>query len=1094
MKYFKLKFLLLFFALAATLPSAWAEETLTVCDQGTTTSYTLPIYGQGYYNQANQMIYPASMLENMDGKTITKLTFYHSKALASTGTINVAMGNTTQAAFTSATAITGLTTVATDKPYTAGETEIVIEFDEGFQYTGDNLVIEVSIGTKGGYNSSSFVGVTQSSNTSYYAYSWSSTSTLSGYVQQFLPKATFNYEGELQPYAAKVSPANINFGKTIPGGTVSKNIVVKNNGANTITPSISGLTSPFGTTYTPAPLATGETATIPVLFAPSATGEYAATAQVSFDTNEIETVNIELTGNCFNELTICDGETATNDRIPFYGYYNDVNGTTSQVIYPASKLALLDGKTITGVTFYTNNSGVQFYGGNTTVTMGFIDNTKFESEDLFTIDGTTAVTTNYTPVAGGTEISLTFNPGLEYTAGKNLIIQTAVNSAGSAVSTTFVGESPGYASAYNNKTYYGALISFLPKATFAYSAAVTPDPVEAGLSYGDNTAFTVYPEADFTAPTLINPNNVTVTYSSTDEDIAVVDENTGEVVIGEKIGTATITASFAGNDEYLAGSASYTITIEAKPELAADSKVEFETTVGTPVQKTFTVMGENLKGDVTLTLNDENNVFTLSTTTIAKADAEEGAEVTVTYNPTAEDIHMATVTVSSEDAENVTVSLEAVATAPVPVEVAAPTFTPEPGSYTAAQTVTIACETEGAVISYSTDGGETWTEGNTLTVDEDMTLMVKAEMGGTTTYANAVYSFEFPVTINDIEPLEGYYLIKNNGNGKYANVVGRKTLRFTDAPDDKAGTVIYVKTDNKGQVQSLRSQAADLQGYANKAMGYVPDFVHLVAQKLELEGVGELFGETGVDAILDKFNESFDYHLYVEEANGGYRIYGKTPSMQPVVEFYRENQAKCDAKLPMLEDAINNAIDKILEKTNGSGASILEHFSLHTIWEKMNNSYLTEPVDEATTMEFYHQVLMNKDFVWSFAYETAMIYWTNLKNHPRYQNEIRPQLGEFADYIDKIEQVRPNFKYYIAQKDGKPDFISEGNVDVNAPRNIWTLEPRTNFTVNVPEENLINGEYLTTLYTDFAYTMPEGVTAYKVTGVTTDGIAFTEAI
>lgn len=1099
MKYFKLKFLLLFFALAATLPSAWAEETLTVCDQGTSTSYTLPIYGQGYYAQANQMIYPASMLENMDGKTITKLTFYHSKALASTGTINVAMGNTTQATFTSATAITGLTTVATDKPYTAGETEIVIEFDEGFQYTGDNLVIEVSIGTQGGYNSSSFVGVTQSSNTSYYAYSWSSTSALSGYVQQFLPKATFNYEGELQPYAAKVSPANINFGKTIPGGTVSKNIVVKNNGANTITPSISGLTSPFGTTYTPAPLATGETATIPVLFAPSATGEYAATAQVSFDTNEIETVNIELTGNCVNELTICDGETATNEKIPFYGYYNDVNGTTSQVIYPASKLALLDGKTITGVTFYTNNSGVQFYGGNTTVTMGFIDNTEFTEEELFTIDGTTAVTTNYTPVAGGTEISLTFNPGLEYTAGKNLIIQTTVNSTGSAAATTFVGEITDHACAYNNKTYYAALMSFLPKATFSYTAADTPDPVEAGLSYGDNTAFTVYPEADFTAPTLINPYNVTVTYGSTDEDIAVVDENTGEVVIGEKIGTATITASFAGNDEYLPGSASYTITIEAKPELAADTKVEFETTVGTPVQKTFTVMGENLKGDVTLTLNDENNVFALSSTTIAKAAAEDGAEVTVTYNPTAEDIHMATVTVSSQDAESVTVSLEAVATEPVLVEVATPTFSLVEGSYTGNQQLTIDCATEGATILYRFNEEDEWHQNRslTLTLTEDCTVYAKATKAdmAESPVATASYIIDQVAEPAHVDPIQGYFSIKNNGNEQYANIQGRKTLRFTDAPADEAGTVIYVETNENGQVQSLRSQACDLQGYANKAMNYVPELVHLVAQKLELEGVGELFGETGVDAILDKFNESFDYHLYVEPAEGGYRIYGKTPSMQPVVEFYRENQAKVEAKLPMMETAINNAIQKILEKTNGSGAAILTPFSLHQIWENMGRN-LTEPVDEASTMDFYRQVLNNKNNVWSFAYETAMIYWTNLKNHPRYQNEIRPQLGEFADYLDKLEQVRPDFKYYIAQKDGKPDFISEGNVDIinNNGRAIWTLEPRTTFTVNIPEENKVNNEYVTTLYTDFAYTMPEGVTAYKVTGVTTDGIATTEAI
>ena len=48
--------------------------------------------------------------------------------------------------------------------------------------------------------------------------------------------------------------------------------------------------------------------------------------------------------------------------------------------------------------------------------------------------------------------------------------------------------------------------------------------------------------------------------------------------------------------------------------------------------------------------------------------------------------------------------------------VATPTFTPANGStITPGQTVTISCETDGATISYSTDGGQTWTVGNTVT-------------------------------------------------------------------------------------------------------------------------------------------------------------------------------------------------------------------------------------------------------------------------------------------------------------------------------------------------------------------------------------------
>ena len=430
----------------------------------------------------------------------------------------------------------------------------------------------------------------------------------------------------------------------------------------------------------------------------------------------------------------------------------------------------------------------------------------------------------------------------------------------------------------------------------------------------------------------------------------------------------------------------------------------------------------------------------------------------------------------------------------VPAEpVATPTLSLVSGSYTGVQTLIIGCETADAVISYSTDSGETWTQGDTVTVDHDMNIIVKAEKDGmAASTVTAYYIIDIPVELPTIEPFKGYYSIKNNGNGKYANIAGRKTLNFTDATADKAGTVIYLETNDKGQVQSLRSQAADLQGYADRAMKYVPEIVQLIADKLHAEGDGNILGDEGLDAIMQKFNESFDHHLYVEEAQGGYRLYGKTPSMQPVVDFYRENTHQVETKLPMLEDFINSAIAKVLEKTGGKGQSILKPFSLHETWQRMGGT-LTEPVDEASTMTFYREVLNNKNYVWDFAYETAMTYWERLKNNQTFIDAMS-ELGEYAQYIEMIEQVRPDFKYYVVQKDDKPDFISEGNKDINDGRAIWTLEPRTDFTVNFPAANVKDNEFYTTLYTDFAYDLPEGVTAYKVTQVTTLGDAKLEAL
>ena len=140
------------------------------------------------------------------------------------------------------------------------------------------------------------------------------------------------------------------------------------------------------------------------------------------------------------------------------------------------------------------------------------------------------------------------------------------------------------------------------------SYTLTINKASAGLSYAV-TAFDIMLNDDsFVAPTLINPNGLTVTYASSNTNVAVVDENTGELVYDETAaGTATITATFAGNDNYKTGSANYTINIidptvkgtKYNPYTVAE--VINGTATGSGIYVTGFIVGEFKSGDDPIT-------------------------------------------------------------------------------------------------------------------------------------------------------------------------------------------------------------------------------------------------------------------------------------------------------------------------------------------------------------------------------------------------------------------------------------------------------------------------------------------------------------
>ena len=68
-------------------------------------------------------------------------------------------------------------------------------------------------------------------------------------------------------------------------------------------------------------------------------------------------------------------------------------------------------------------------------------------------------------------------------------------------------------------------------------------------------------QTDFEKPVLLNPHGLEIYYSSSDESLARVEPDTGDVYLGNETGTVTISATFEGDEEYAESIVSYTIVI-----------------------------------------------------------------------------------------------------------------------------------------------------------------------------------------------------------------------------------------------------------------------------------------------------------------------------------------------------------------------------------------------------------------------------------------------------------------------------------------------------------------------------------------------------
>lgn len=258
---------------------------LTVAESTSTTTRIAPIYG-GKYNQTGwvQMLYPASLITDLKGKQITKVTFRHKGAPGfSGGAVEVRIGETENSNLSSSVAESTLKAVATVSPIgNAFDNNyyLTFEFTTPYVYNGGNLVIQTKVTTKGNEDTSNFYGVEGSNLGLGYNVTTIASSYTSNYSKTFLPQATFTYE-KVAGVIVEPADGTLAFGEVSTTGSKTLYVTVDNKHSVAVPVSVTTPEAPFSCSYTDTEIPASSTVQIPVRFAPTEGIDYSGTFTVT---------------------------------------------------------------------------------------------------------------------------------------------------------------------------------------------------------------------------------------------------------------------------------------------------------------------------------------------------------------------------------------------------------------------------------------------------------------------------------------------------------------------------------------------------------------------------------------------------------------------------------------------------------------------------------------------------------------------------------------------------------------------------------------------------------------------------------------------
>lgn len=278
-------------------------------------------------------------------------------------------------------------------------------------------------------------------------------------------------------------------------------------------------------------------------------------------------------------------------------------------------------------------------------------------------------------------------------------------------------------------------------------------PATRSLSFPEET-YNVLLGNEFTAPELSGETEG-VEYTSSNEEVATVDETTGAVTILAE-GTTVITAKAPKTATLLEGEASYTLVVGAK----ADRGLAFNPT---SVQVAYDATSFELPA---LTGEAEGVVYTSSNTEVATVDEATGevtiagvGETVITASAVEDETHLegsASYTLIVEKAQRTVSFAETSKT----VTYGDAVVLPELNGVTGADEITYSI-TEGDAAIITTDGAVTLVKAGTVTIT--------ATVAETDTHMSATATCTLVVEVAVFEPEDGYIYMRPSADWKSDN-------------------------------------------------------------------------------------------------------------------------------------------------------------------------------------------------------------------------------------------------------------------------------------------------------------------------------------